>query len=57
MLACADPTRSTSLFEKNNMPGIDFRQVHSLVTKKPLHQAALDLCQRLDRDVPWLPTK
>jgi DNA primase len=23
-------------------------------TRKPLYEAALDLCQRLSRDVPWL---
>jgi DNA primase len=25
------------------------------VTRQPLHAAVLDLCQRLGRDVPWLP--
>jgi DNA primase len=25
------------------------------VTRQPLHAAAIDLCQRLGRDVPWLP--
>jgi DNA primase len=24
------------------------------VTKLPLHQAAIDLCQRLGRDIPWI---
>jgi hypothetical protein len=23
-------------------------------TKRPLHQAAIDLCHRLGRDVPWI---
>ena len=26
------------------------------VTRQPLHAAVVDLCQRLGRDVPWLPT-
>jgi hypothetical protein len=25
------------------------------VTRQPLHAAVIDLCQRLGRDVPWLP--
>ena len=25
-------------------------------TKKPLYEAAIDLCQRLQRDIPWLQT-
>jgi DNA primase len=25
------------------------------VTRQPLHAAVCDLCQRLGRDVPWLP--
>jgi DNA primase len=27
------------------------------VTRQPLHAAVLDLCQRLGRDVPWLPVR
>jgi DNA primase len=27
------------------------------VTRQPLHAAVLDLCQRLGRDVPWLPPR
>ena len=27
------------------------------VTKRPLYEAALDLCQRLHLDIPWLPPR
>jgi DNA primase len=27
------------------------------VTRQDLHAAVVDLCRRLGRDVPWLPTK
>jgi DNA primase len=27
------------------------------VTRQPLHAAVLDLCQRLGREVPWLPPR
>jgi DNA primase len=27
------------------------------VTKLPLYEAALDLCQRLHLDIPWLPAR
>jgi DNA primase len=27
------------------------------VTKQPLHAAVLDLCQRLNQEVPWLPVR
>jgi DNA primase len=26
-------------------------------TKRPLYEAALDLCQRLNLDIPWLPAR
>ena len=26
-------------------------------TKRPLYEAALDLCQRLQVDIPWLPVR
>jgi DNA primase len=26
-------------------------------TKRPLYEAALDLCQRLHLDIPWLPAR
>jgi DNA primase len=26
----------------------------SAATKRPLHQAAIDLCRRLGRDIPWI---
>ena len=27
------------------------------VTKKPVYEASLDLCQRLHVDIPWLPVR
>lgn len=27
------------------------------VTRQPLHQAAMDLCAKLNRPVPWLPSR
>jgi DNA primase len=29
----------------------------AVVTRQPLHVAVLDLCQRLGREVPWLPAR
>jgi len=29
----------------------------SAVTKRPLYEAALDLCQRLHLGIPWLPVR
>ena len=29
-------------------------ELWSAVTKQPLHQAAIDLCHRAGRDVPWI---
>jgi len=26
-------------------------------TRQPLHQAAIDLCEKLHRPIPWLPTR
>ena len=29
-------------------------ELWAVATKLPLHQAAIDLCRRLGRDVPWI---
>jgi hypothetical protein len=29
-------------------------ELWAVATKRPLHQAAIDLCHRLGRDVPWI---
>jgi DNA primase len=29
-------------------------ELWAAATKQPLHQAAIDLCQRLGREIPWL---
>jgi DNA primase len=29
-------------------------ELWAAVTKLPLHQAAIDLCQRLGREIPWI---
>ena len=29
-------------------------ELWAAATKQPLHQAAIDLCQRLGRDIPWI---
>jgi len=30
-------------------------ELWAAATQLPLHQAVIDLCQRLGRDVPWIP--
>jgi hypothetical protein len=29
-------------------------ELWAAATKQPLHQAAIDLCQSLGRDIPWI---